>query len=108
MNVCDRSPLKVSDKLKTLEARKAVAADDEMVVHDHIERFAEADDLRRQLNIGVRRGWIAGWMIVDENECRRIERQGAAHDLARIDGRMVDRTGALNLVGDQNISLVEK
>src|ERR1700731_2416890 len=55
-----------------------------------------------------RRLWIAGGMIVDKDDRRSAELEGAAHDLAGIHRRMIDRADALHLVGDQTILLVEK
>src|ERR1700719_3047059 len=55
-----------------------------------------------------RRPRIAGWMIVDKDDRRSAEFEGAAHDLPGVNRRMIDRADALNLVGDQMILLVEK
>src|ERR1700730_7309839 len=54
-----------------------------------------------------RRPRIAGWMIVDKDDRRSAEFEGAAHDLPGVNRRMIDRADALNLVGDQMILLVE-
>jgi hypothetical protein len=72
------------------------------------ERSRHRDDLLRHLDVGMRRRRIAGWVIVDEDHgCgRKLERP--FDDLARIDRRVIDRTGLLHFVGNQLVALVEK
>ena len=48
-----------SDKLQPFEAREAVAADDQMVVYEHIQRFAERDYLPRHLDAGTGGAWVS-------------------------------------------------
>ncbi len=43
-----------------------------------------------------------------KDEGARAQFQRAAHDLARVDGRVVDRADALHLVGDQGVALVQE
>ena len=45
---------------------------------------------------------------MDENQCGGVELQGALDHLARIDRRVVDRSRALHLVGDEGVLLVEE
>ncbi|MDT4874841.1 hypothetical protein FQZ97_1101690 [compost metagenome] len=47
-------------------------------------------------------------MIVDKDDrgCRQFER--ALDDLARIDRRVVDGAGLLDLIGDRHVALVEE
>lgn len=43
-----------------------------------------------------------------EDERRGGKLEGAAHDFARIDRRVIDRADALNLIGDQTILFIEE
>ena len=47
-------------------------------------------------------------VVVDEDQRARRKLQRAAHDLARVDGRVVDGAFLLHLVGDQLVLLVEE
>src|SRR5215204_4686771 len=47
-------------------------------------------------------------VVVDEDESGRRKLKRPLHDLARIDGRVVDRAGLLHLVRDQRVALIEK
>ena len=93
---------------QSLQARVAALADDQMIRHGNFKGCAHRDDLMGEVDVVGRRLWIAGWMIVHKDDCRSAEFEGAAHDLAGIDRRMIDRADTLNLVGDQMILLVEK
>lgn len=48
----------------------AVAADDDVVVHGDAERPCRVDDHLRHVDVGARRGRIAGGMVVDEEFSR--------------------------------------
>ena len=60
-----------------------------------------------EVDVVGRRLWIAGRMIVDKDDRRSAEFEGAAHDFPWIDWGMIDRADALHLVGEQMILLVE-
>src|SRR4051794_26566850 len=45
---------------------------------------------------------------MDEDDRRRGEVEGAAHDFTRINRRVIDRAATLHLIGDQAIALVEE
>ena len=47
-------------------------------------------------------------MVVHHDEGGGAQLQRAAHHLARIDRRVVDRAGLLHLVGDQRVARVEE
>ena len=62
----------------------------------------------RHVDIGARGRRIAGRMVVDQDDRGRGEFQRPPDDFARIDGRVVDGSGLLDLVGDQRVLLVEE
>jgi hypothetical protein len=99
---------KALNQPQSLQARVAVLADDQMIMHGNFQGVAHRDDLTGELDVVGRRLRIAGWMIVDKDDRRSAEFERAAHDLPGIDRGMIDRADALNLVGDQMILLVEK
>ena len=53
-----------SDHLEALEARVAIASDDQMVVHDNAEGLGDVDDVLRHANVGGRGRRIAGGMVM--------------------------------------------
>src|SRR5215510_1774839 len=61
-----------SHQLQRLETRVPILADDEVVVHGDAERARDLDDCPRHVDIGARRGGIAGGMIVQEQTARTI------------------------------------
>ena len=52
-----------SHQLQCLEAGVPVLAHDEVVVHGDAERARDLDDRLRHLDVGARRGGIAGRMV---------------------------------------------
>jgi hypothetical protein len=52
---------------QSLQARVAVLADDQMIMHGNFQGVAHRDDLTGELDVVGRRLRIAGWMIVDKN-----------------------------------------
>src|SRR5438874_10823399 len=56
-----------SNQLQRLEARMAVLADDDVVVHRNAERARHLDDGLRHLDVGARRGRIAGGGVVQHH-----------------------------------------
>jgi hypothetical protein len=54
------------DQFEALQARMAVATDDDVVVHRNAERLDHGDDLLRHLDVGARRRRVAGRMIVQD------------------------------------------
>ena len=59
--------LVLSHQLERLEARMPVLADNEMVVHGDAERARDLDNRLRHLDVGARRGGIAGGMVVHQD-----------------------------------------
>jgi hypothetical protein len=85
-----------------------VLADNEMVVHGDAERARNLDDRLRHLNVGARRGGIAGGMVVHQDDRGSGKLERALDHLARIDRGVIDGADLLALVGDQVVALVEK
>ena len=46
----------------------SVLADDDVVVHGDAERACDVDDRLGHLNVGIRRGWIAGGVVVHQDQ----------------------------------------
>ena len=53
------------------KAGMAVAADDDVIMHQDAERFARIDNLTGHGDIRIRWCWVTGWMIVNKNDGRR-------------------------------------
>ena len=83
-------------------------ADDDVVVNGDAQRLRRCDDRLGHVDIGARRCRVAGWMVVDQDQCRGGKFERPLDDFTRIDRRMVDRPGLLHLVGDQHVLLVEE
>jgi hypothetical protein len=56
-------PAFLGEQSKHSKACKTIAADDQMIMNGHVERLGESGDLRREMNVRVRRFRIAGRMI---------------------------------------------
>lgn len=98
----------LSEQLKPLESDVAVLADDDVIVKRNAERLGGLGDELRHLDIGARRRRVAGGMVVDEDQRSGGKLQCAFDHLARIDGRVVDCSLLLHLVGDQRVAFVQK
>jgi len=97
-----------SHQPEPLETRMAIAAHDDVVMHHDTPRLCHGNDLARHGDVGLARRRIDGGMVVDQHDGRGGQFQRPAHDLARIDRRMVDRADLRHLIGDQGVLLVEK
>ena len=60
------------------------------------------------LDVGLRRGRVAARVVVDHDDRRGPELERALDHLARVEGRVVDRAAALDLVADQDVLAVEE
>jgi hypothetical protein len=60
----------ISNQLQRLQARVAVLADNEMVVHCDTERARDLHDRLRHLDVGARRRRITRGMVVQEQVTR--------------------------------------
>ncbi len=83
-------------------------SDNDVIMDVDAERFGDIDDLAGHGDIGLGGGWIARGVIVHEDEgtCREFKRP--FHHFTWINRRMIDRSGLLDLVGDETVLLVEK
>ena len=89
-------------KLKDRDIELRVASsvpDDDVVVDRDAHRLGGGDDLAGHGDIGLGGGWIARGVIVAEDDGRGRHLQRPPHDLARIDGRVID--GALRDLGNR-------
>ena len=82
-----RLRLQELNQLQRLQARVAVPADDDVVVHGDAERLGDIDDRLRHVDIGARGRWIAARMIVHQYDSGRGQLQRALDHLAWIDRR---------------------
>lgn len=85
-----------------------VPADDDVVVHRDPQRFCHIDHRAGHLDVGLRRRWIAGGVIVHHDDRGGGELQRALDDFARIDRRVIDGADLLHLIRNQLVALVEK
>jgi len=65
------------DQFKAFQARVAVFADDDMVVHGNAERLRDLDDRLRHLDVGARRRRISARMVVHQDQCGCAQLQRA-------------------------------
>ncbi len=86
----------------------AVAADDDVIMKGDAELFPGIDDFSRHVDVGDRRGRVAGWVIVHQYDGARRKLQRPLDHLARIDRGVIDGPFLLHLVGDQLVLLVEE
>ena len=64
-------------------------------------------NILRHGDIRLRRIWIARWVIVDEDQSRGVQVQGAPDDLARIDRHVIDSADAKAFIGDESVLAVQ-
>ena len=62
----------ISNQLQRLQARVAVLADDEVVVHRDAERARDLDDRLRHLDVGARRRRVATRVVVQNQTVSTI------------------------------------
>ena len=98
----------MSDELKALQARMAILADDDVIVHGNAQRFGGFDDQFGHLDIGTRRCWVAGRVIMDEDDTGGIQFERAAKYDPRMHGQLSDRPMLHLLVADHAPRTVEK
>ena len=104
------SPIGVvlAQQAEVAQAGVAAAADDQVVVHRDAERLGGVDDVARDGDVGLRRGRVAGRMVVHQDQGGGVQFEGALDDLARVVRRVVDRAALLPLVFDQHVLAVEE
>ncbi len=59
-------------------------------------------------DVGLRWGWIAGGVIVDQQDRRCVEFKGAFDHLARVNGDVIDGPFGLFFIRDQGVFRVEE
>src|SRR6185437_13957427 len=84
------------------------AADDEMIVNRNVQGFRRVGDVARHVDVGASGRRVAARMIVHQNYRRSAELERALDDLARIDGRVVDRAACQHFVGDEYVLAIEE
>jgi hypothetical protein len=82
--------------------------DHDMVVQFNLKGAGGCLQFARRLYVLPRWLGIAGGMIVNNNERGGVEDQGALHDLARVDGRVIDGAALLHLIGNETVLAIEK
>ena len=82
-------------------------ANDNMVMDADAQPLAGLDNLAGDLDILLAGGRVARWVVVDQDQRRRSQFHGPLDNLARIYGRLVDRSVAHILVADQHVAAVE-
>src|SRR3546814_16663064 len=93
-------PPRASEKAEGAEAAVAGAADDDMVVDGDAQPGRGLGDVAGDRDVLAARFGIAAGVIVDADECGGAECERALPHLADIDGPLVDRTFAHNLVAE--------
>src|SRR5689334_25431981 len=84
------------------------AADDEMIVNRNVQGFCGVGDFARHVDVGAAGRRVAARMIVHQNYRRSAELERTVDDLARIDGRMIDRAARQHFVGDEYVLAIEE
>ena len=79
----------MSDKSLAAQAGLPAGSDNEMVVNGDPERPRGFGDFPGQLDIGLAGRGISGWMVMDEDQPASMQVDGAADNLAHIDGGLV-------------------
>ena len=82
--------------------------DYDMVVQFDVQSLGGCFQFARHLDVGPRWLGIATWMVMDRDQRSGVESQGTLQDLARVDGRVIDRAALLHLVGDEIVLGIKK
>src|SRR5262249_21606492 len=94
------------NQLQRLQTRVAVLAHYEMVVDGDAQWTRDLDDRLGHVDVGARRGGIAGGMVVHQDDGGGGEVERALDHLARIDRGVVDDAALVLLVCYQVVALV--
>ena len=82
-------------------------ADDDVVVQGQPKHATSLLNVLRHSYVRLRWFWVAGRMIVDQDQGRSIEIQAAPDDFARIDRHMIDGAHAKAFVGNEPVLAVQ-
>lgn len=82
-------------------------ADDDVVVQGQAKHATSLLNLLRHSYVRLRWFRVAGRMIVDQDQGRSIEIQGAPDDFTRIDRHMIDGADAKAFVGNEPVLSVQ-
>ena len=82
-------------------------ADDDVVVQGQPKHATSLLNLLRHSYVRLRWFWVAGRMIVDQDQGRSIEIQAAPDDFARIDRHMIDGADRDPNIGNQPVLSVK-
>ena len=78
-----------------------------MCIRDRPKHAASLLNLLRHCYVRLRWFWVAGRMIVSQNQGRSIEIQGTPDDFARIDRHMIDGADAKAFVENEPFLAVQ-
>lgn len=90
------------------QAGRTVSSDDKMIVNLNLEELRGLHNLARHLDVGARRLWIPRRVIVDEDDGCGRNLQSPANNLARVDGRVVDRAMGHKFVAKEPVAFIEE
>ena len=79
-----------------------------MIVHDDAQRRGCIDDILSDYNVRFRRAWIAGGVVVHEDQSRSSPLKGTFDDLAGVNWRVINRASLLHFVLNQRVLAIEK
>src|SRR6185312_4273045 len=79
-----------------------------MVMDRDVQGLRGGGDFTRHVDVRTTGRRIATRMIVHQNDGGGAEFERTLDNLARINGRVVDRAARLNLVGDEDVLAVEE
>ncbi|MDR7181688.1 hypothetical protein OVY29_14995 [Sphingopyxis sp. SE2] len=82
--------------------------DDNMVDEFDVERPADAPQEVGDANIAVARGRVTAWMIMDQQDSRRVQFERAPENRAGIKCQLPNRAMLHLLVGDESARRVQK
>lgn len=95
---------------QTLRAKVDFAgfSDDQMVMHRDTQGACRITDLAGHGNIGLRWRRVARRVVMNKDHRCRVQFQRPFHNLARIDGDMIQRAFGLFFIRDQDVLSVQK
>ena len=101
------SVMAASDQAELFEARRTLAADDEMVVDLQAEDARSIVDLPRHFDVSARRRRIAGRMVVDQNERGGRDFERAPDNFPGVDRRVVNGPFCEEFVPEEDVLSIQ-